>query len=85
MKSRKVFLDKENIEDESNEPETVETKEEEKKEENSNSVVRVTEDVPEFIGTDEKKYNLRKNDAISLPEDMADMLSKRGVVEKLKQ
>jgi len=84
LKSRKNFLDKDNAESESNEPEPVEPKDEEKQEK-SNSVVRVTEDVPEFIGTDEKKYNLRKNDAISLPDDMADMLSKRGVVEKLKQ
>ena len=84
LKSRKNFLDKDNAESESNEPEPVEPKDEEKQEK-SNSVVRVTEDVPEFIGTDEKKYNLRKNDAISLPEDMADMLSKRGVAKRIKQ
>jgi DNA replication initiation complex subunit (GINS family) len=68
LKSRKTFLEKENVENEPNEPEPVEPKNEEKKEEkqeNSNPSVRVTEDVPEFIGTDEKKYNLRKNDAIS--------------------
>lgn len=88
LKSRKNFLEKDNFENESNETEPIEPKcgdKKEEKKENSNPVVRVNEDVPEFIGTDEKKYNLRKNDAISLPEDMADMLSKRGVVEKLKQ
>ncbi|MCK4902769.1 MAG: hypothetical protein KAS76_05360, partial [Thermoplasmatales archaeon] len=56
----------------------------EEKQENSNPIVRVNQDVPEFIGTDEKKYNLRKNDLISLPEDMSETLSKRGVVEKIK-
>jgi len=62
-------------------------KEEEKiveKQENSNPIVRITQDIPEFIGTDEKKYNLRKNDLISLPEDMSDMLLKRGVINKIK-
>jgi len=48
-----------------------------------NPVVRVTDNVPEFVGTDTKKYALRKNDVISMPEDMQKMLSKRGVVEKL--
>jgi DNA replication initiation complex subunit (GINS family) len=50
---------------------------------NNNPVVRVTGDVPEFVGTDTKKYTLRKNDIVSMPEDMQKMLSKRGVVEKL--
>jgi hypothetical protein len=43
----------------------------------------ITKNIPEFIGTDEKKYNLRKNDIISLPEDMSEMLSKRGVADKI--
>jgi len=83
LKSRKKVLETETGENKSNDAEPVEPKEE--KQEKSNPIVRVAEDVPEFIGTDEKKYNLRKNDAISLPEDMADMLSKRGVVERMKQ
>jgi DNA replication initiation complex subunit (GINS family) len=56
----------------------------EKKQENTNPIVRVTQDIPEFIGTDEKKYNLRNNDVLSIPEDMSDMLIKRGVVNKIK-
>jgi DNA replication factor GINS len=52
---------------------------------NTNPIVRVKEDIPEFIGTNEKKYNLRKNDILSIPDDMSDMLSKRGVVEKIKK
>lgn len=50
---------------------------------NINPVVMVNKNIPEFIGTDEKKYYLRKNDVISLPNDMKNMLSKRGVVEEL--
>jgi DNA replication initiation complex subunit (GINS family) len=51
---------------------------------NSNPIVMVKENIPEFIGTDKKKYNLRKDDVLSLPEDMQNTLNKRGVVRKLK-
>ncbi len=36
-----------------------------------------------FIGTDEKKYKLRVNDIVSLPNDIGGLLLKRGVVEKV--
>ena len=88
LNSRKKILENETIENISNDTKAAEPAEEKKteeKQENSNPIVRVNQDVPEFIGTDEKKYNLRKNDLISLPEDMSDTLSKRGVVEKIKQ
>lgn len=49
---------------------------------NINPIVLVNEDLPEFIGTDEKKYSLRKNDVLSLPKEMSEMLLKRGVVKK---
>ena len=90
QKSRKNFLEREIPENKSNEAKTVESKEvtsksnkSEEKQENSIPIVRVTQDIPEFIGTDEKKYNLRNNDIISLPDDMSEMLSKRGVVKKI--
>ena len=67
------------------EEEPTKSKKTEEKQENSNPIVRVTKDIPEFIGTDEKKYNLRNNDIISLPKDMSDMLSKRGAVKKIEQ
>ena len=53
------------------------------KEKNINPIVRITENIPEFIGTDEKKYNLRNNDIVSIPEDMSDMLVGRGVAKKI--
>jgi DNA replication factor GINS len=95
LNSRKEILEKEYIETKTDEIKTVENKEEKKeyaeektdykedKQENSNHIVRITQDLPEFIGTDEKKYNLLKNDVISLPKDMSDMLSKRGVITKI--
>ena len=50
---------------------------------NTNPLLIVTQDLPEFVGTDTKKYNLRKNDIISTPKDMANMLCQRNAVEKL--
>jgi DNA replication initiation complex subunit (GINS family) len=87
LDSRKKTIEIKTKENKSNNTKTVEPEEEktEEKQENSNQIVRVTQDIPEFIGTDEKKYNLRNNDVVSLPEDMSDMLSKRGVVEKIKK
>jgi len=62
-------------------------KEEKKNEEQENSkpIVRIVRDIPKFIGTDTKEYNLRKGDVVSLPVDMRDMLLKRGVAEEIKQ
>jgi DNA replication initiation complex subunit (GINS family) len=50
---------------------------------NNNPIIRITENIPEFIGTDEKKYHLRNNDVISIPDDMSDMLVRRGVAKKV--
>jgi DNA replication factor GINS len=84
-KSREDIFKKESVEKKTNEPEEklAEPKKIEEKHKNPNPIVRVTENVPEFIGTNEKRYNLRKNDILSLPEDMYEMLHRRGVVKKI--
>lgn len=51
---------------------------------NLNPIIRITQDIPEFVGTDRKKYNLRKNDIISLEDNMSNMLIKKGAAEKIK-
>jgi DNA replication factor GINS len=51
------------------------------REPNTNPVVRVVEDTPEFVGTDEKTYALRKEDMLSLPSETAGPLLKKGVVK----
>ncbi len=51
---------------------------------NTNPIVRVLEDTPAFIGTDEKTYSLRKEDVLSLPSEMADPLLKKGIVKQVK-
>ena len=69
-------------EEKPNQPEKIEEKPKENNK-NPNPIVRVIKDVPEFIGTNEKRYNLRKNDILSLPEDMCEMLDRRGVIKKI--
>jgi DNA replication initiation complex subunit (GINS family) len=51
---------------------------------NTNPIVRVIEDTPEFMGTDEKTYLLRKDDVLTLPQEMAAPLLKKGVVKQVK-
>jgi DNA replication initiation complex subunit (GINS family) len=60
-----------------------ENEEIEEKNENNNPIARVTQNIPEFIGTDKNKYTLRKDDILSLPKDMSEMLLKRGAIEKI--
>jgi DNA replication initiation complex subunit (GINS family) len=57
-------------------------KEEEKQ--NINQIVRLLDNVPEFIGTDMKTYTLRKDDVLSLSKEIVDPLLKRGVVKEIK-
>lgn len=89
MKSRNNFLKNKKTEKKDDKVENKEPKNEEKKQEEMlsqeepNQIVRVTQTLPEFIGTNTKKYNLREGDILSLPEDMCLMLSKKGAVKKL--
>jgi DNA replication factor GINS len=53
-------------------------------EKNNNPVVRVIEDIPEFVGIDMKTYSLRKDDIISISKQMSEPLLKRGVVKPIK-
>ncbi|UCH71988.1 MAG: hypothetical protein JSW62_00100 [Thermoplasmatales archaeon] len=48
------------------------------------SIIRVLEDIPEFVGTDMKTYTLRKNDILTVSQQMSDSLIKRGVVKQIK-
>jgi DNA replication initiation complex subunit (GINS family) len=48
-------------------------------------IVRVLKDVPQFIGNDMKKYSLKEDDIVTLPQDIAKILIERGVAEEIKQ
>ncbi len=47
-------------------------------------IVRITKDIPQFVGSDMKKYSLKKEDVISLPPDVAKVLLARGAAEAIK-
>jgi len=86
IQSRKQILDNELKKHTRIEKNVESKKEDEKKEiqENFKPIVRVVKDMPKFIGTDTNEYNLKKSDVLSLPDDMKNMLSKRGVIKEIK-
>lgn len=51
---------------------------------NSIPIIRVLEDIPEFVGTDMKTYFLNKDDVLSISKEMAKTLVKRNVVKQIK-
>jgi DNA replication initiation complex subunit (GINS family) len=80
----------EQIEKKQNDTEIKTTKSEEdeekkmpKKKLDNHLILRILEDIPSFIGTDNNTYTLHKSDVISLPEDMAMMLLNRKVAKKV--
>ena len=50
----------------------------------TNPIVRITDDIPRFVGTDMQTYHLRKNDVLSLPLEMTETLQKRKVATLVK-
>jgi len=88
MQSRQEFLDNEPKKEEKVEVNSVESEQKEtekENQENTKPMLMITKDIPEFVGTDTKKYHLRKGDVISLSPDMGEMLSKRGVAKKIEK
>ncbi len=51
---------------------------------NTNPIAQVIKDMPEFVGTDMNTYTLKKDDILSLPEDMSTILVKRKVIKQIK-
>ncbi|HHH77995.1 MAG TPA: hypothetical protein ENL18_02130 [Thermoplasmatales archaeon] len=51
---------------------------------NGNKILRILKDVPPFVGADMKKYSLKKEDIITMPDDTANILLKRGAAEEVK-
>lgn len=47
------------------------------------TTVRVTEDVGRLLGVDDREYELKSDDVVSLPEDNADALLQREAAERL--
>lgn len=49
-----------------------------------NPIIVIKEDLPEFVGTDTKKYLLKKNDIISISPDICKILNKRDICKKIR-
>jgi DNA replication initiation complex subunit (GINS family) len=41
-------------------------------------IVRITKDLPSFVGTDLQTYNLKREDVVTLPKETAEILIKQG-------
>jgi len=52
---------------------------------NTHPIIQITKDIPQFVGTDEKHYQLKHSDILSLSEDMSSTLIERGVAKKIKK
>ncbi|MFO8078296.1 MAG: hypothetical protein R6U21_06620 [Thermoplasmatota archaeon] len=52
---------------------------------NTHPILRIVDDIPPFVGTDNNTYSLYKGDILSLPEDMADMLLNKKVAVKINE
>jgi len=63
-----------------------EPKVEEKKNKTSTTTVfHVKQDIPRFVGTDMKTYSLRKDDVITLPQELSNPLQKKGMIKQIKK
>ena len=89
LQSRKKILEEKSIKKKENKKDKTTdlalTNNDEEIQKNINPVISIKKDIPEFVGTDEKKYILRKNDIVSLPENMSKLLIKRGVVKEIEE
>ncbi len=51
--------------------------------EKSFTVIRILDDFPKFVGSDERSHYLSKEDVVALPKEDAKVLIKRDVAEKI--
>jgi len=47
-------------------------------------ILRILKNIPQFVGSDMKKYVLGKEDVICMPEDVAKILIERNAAEEIK-
>ncbi|MBU1941388.1 MAG: hypothetical protein KKC68_06395 [Candidatus Thermoplasmatota archaeon] len=66
------------------EPPTKNTSDPITQKENTNPILRITQDIPCFVGTDMINYSLRKDDVLTVPPEMAATLVKQNVAKSIK-
>ena len=63
---------------------TIQPEEKEIEPTNTHPILRIRENIPSFVGTNNQNYTLYKGDIVSLPEDMAKMLLNKKVAIEIK-
>ncbi len=86
--SRKTILenkkqDEKPVEEKKEEDEVKTDKEKDNAPKSKNSIIRLKKDLPEFVGTDKQKYILKKDDIISISDQMSNMLCCKDASEKI--
>lgn len=85
IRQRKNIIEMNTLKNKKRKNNTKDLKESIKKEKNENNkIFLVKENLPEFIGIDGKKYNLKKNDIITIQKNTSDLLLKRQVIKEIK-
>lgn len=51
----------------------------------NNKIFLVRDNIPEFIGIDTRKYNLRKDDLITIPKNTSELLLNKRVIKEIKK
>ena len=51
----------------------------------NNKIFLVRDNIPEFIGIDTRRYNLRKDDLITIPKNTSELLLNKRVIKEIKK
>jgi len=86
IRQRQQIMDKKVIKNDLVNDNKTNIKKVEKKVKNENNkIFLVRDNIPEFIGTDARKYNLRKDDLITIPKNTSELLLNKRVVKEIKK
>ncbi len=86
IRQRQQIMDKKVIKNDLvNDNETNIKKVEKKVKNENNKIFLVRDNIPEFIGTDARKYNLRKDDLITIPKNTSELLLNKRVIKEIKK
>lgn len=85
IQSRHNYIEKKiSYNEKNNRKNIIKEKSENKINKENTKIIMVKENIPEFIGMDGNRYNLRKGDIITISKNTCDLLLKRKVVKEIK-
>ena len=86
IRQRQQIMDKKVIKNDLVNDNKTNIKKVEKKVKNENNkIFLVRDNIPEFIGTDARKYNLRKDDLITIPKNTSELFLNKRVIKEIKK